>query len=199
MNEKFGENPEPKTEEETKEDIEQGPDFDREAEKEQRKEIRKMMVGALSETLKKEGLAKKSYALWQRKIENVSQLVYLQRSQFGHEYFIEAGICNEKDIPEGQKPDIVYCKTRDRIEGIIAEIEKERMPESENKGQEIKEKINTVNAALDFDIPGMAEKYPEDYFFPSVGIEEAKEKIETIKKAVGEYIPLWLEKHSKSE
>jgi len=199
MIEKFGENPESKTEEETEEGIEKGPDFDREAEKEHRKEIRKMMVEALSETLKKENLAKKSYALWQRRIENALQLVYLQRSQYSHQYYIEAGICNEKDIPEGQKPDIVYCKTRDRIGSIIAEIEKERGPEGEKKRQEIKEKVNMVNAALDFGVPGMDEKYPDDYFFPSVGIEEAKEKIETIKKAVGEYIPLWLDKHSKSE
>lgn len=199
MSEKFGENLDQKIQEEVKEGKEECPDFDREAEKEHRKEIRKMMVGALSETLLKEGLAKKSYALWQRKIENALQLVYLQRSQYSHQYYIEAGICNEKDIPEGQKPDIVYCKTHDRIEGVIAEIEKERLPESENKEQEIKEKINTVNAALDFEVPSSAEKYPEDYFFPSVDIEEAKEKIETIKKAVGEYIPLWLKKHSKSE
>jgi len=197
MNEKFGEDLELKAEEKAEENTEKGPDFDREAEKESRKEIRKMMVDVLSEIFKKEGLTKKSYSLWQRKIDKTLQLVYLQRSQFSHQYYIEAGICNEKDIPEGQKPDIVYCKTRERIEGIIYDVEKERMPEAENKEQELREKINTVHAALNFEIPGSAEKYPDDYFYPSVGVEEAKEKIEIIKKAADEYILRWIDKHAR--
>jgi len=197
MNEKFGENPEPKIEEEIKEEKEKGPDFDREAEKERRKEVRKILVKELTGVLKKEGLAKVGNSLWQRKIGDSLHLVNLYRYPYGHEYFIETGICKEKDIPEGEKPDIHYCKTQERIEHIVEEIEKERLPESENKEQEIKEKMDVVKTALDFEVPGSAEKYHGDYFVPSVSMEEAKEKIDTIQKTVGEYVPLWFEKHSK--
>lgn len=201
MFEKFGENPEPKIEEEVKEEKEKSPDFDREAEKEHRKEIRKILVKELSWILKKEGLAKVGNSLWQRKIGDFLHLICLERYSYGHEYFIEAGICNEKDIPEGEKPHIAYCKDqkRERIEYIIEKTENERLPESEDKEQIVKEKKDDVEAALDFEDPSADEKHPDDYFVPSVSIEEAKEKIETIKKAVGEYIPLWLEKHSKDQ
>jgi hypothetical protein len=201
MFEKPGENPEIKTEEEIKDKPEQGPDFDREAEKEHRKEVRKLLVKELSGTLKQEGLTKIGNSLWQRKIGDFLHLVYLQRSQFSHQYYIEAGICNEKDIPEGEKPHIAYCKhqKRERIEYIVEKTENERLPESEDKEQKIKEKMDTVKAALDFEISGGLEKYPDDYYFPSVSMEEAKEKIDTIQKTVGEYIPLWFEKHSKPQ
>jgi hypothetical protein len=149
----------------------------------------------LSETLKKEGLKKIGYAVWQRKIEDKMHLVYLQRSQFGHDYMIEAGIFNEKDIPEGEEPSIRNCKPRKRIEHIVEEIEEERMPQSENKEQEIKEKMNAIDAALNFESFSSLENH--QVF--SMDDEQVKEKIETIKKAVGEYIPLWLEKHSKPE
>lgn len=171
--------------------------FDKEEEKKYRQEVRKIIVKALSEALEGTGLMKAGYSTWQRKIKNTWQILYLQRSQWGHQYYIEAGVGNDLDIPKGQKPDIVYCKIRERIEGIIDEIEKEKTLGEKEKKDKIGEKVNTVNAALDFEAPGVQEKYPEDYFLPSVDIEEAKRKIEIIKKNVAEYAPLWFNKHSE--
>ncbi len=172
--------------------------FDREAEKKYRQKIRKILSEKISESLDEFGFKKKGHSLWSSKIDDSWHIIYLQRSQFSHEYYIEAGICEEKDIPKGKKPDIIFCKERERIEGIISDIEKERTGKEKNAEELIKKKANDINAALDFEVPGAEEKYPEEYFVPSVDSKEAENKIAKIQKAVSEYVPLWFRKQSRS-
>ncbi len=164
-------------------------EFDRKAEKNYRKEVRKILSEKMSEVLGNSGFKKTGYSLWSRKVGDSWHIVYLQRSQFSHQYFIEAGICNEKDIPKGKKLDIVFCKGRERIEGIVSDMEKE-----ENVEELAEKKVRDINAALNFEAPDAQKKYPEEYFVPSVNFEEAENKIEKIQKVVGQYVPLWFKK-----
>lgn len=175
--------------------IEKAEKFDREAEKKYRQKVRKILSEKLSEALKDSDLKKTGYSSWSRKIKDSWRLVYLQRSQFSHEYYIEAGICKENDIPKGEKLEIRFCKERERIEYIVRDIEEKRLKEEgQTKERLLQDKVNTVKAALEFEAPGARKKYPGEYFVPSVNPEEAKHKIEEIQKVVGEYVPLWFKK-----
>ena len=176
---------------------ERGPEFDREAEKEKRKKIRKLLEKSISAPLKESGFKKSGQSYWLRKAGDRLQLVYLQRSQVSHQYFIEAGVCLSGDVPEGKKPDIVYCKIRERIEKVISDTDKVRG--SKEQGDATKEKVKRIYSALQFEVPGGLEKYPNEYYFPSVSIEEAQQKIEEIAGAVKEYIPKWLDDQSGDE
>ena len=151
------------------------------------------MEKALGDVLREEGFRKEGQSKWIRRVGETVQVAYLQRSQFAHEYFIEAGICQEKDIPAGRKPDVVYCRFEDRarIEHIIEELEKARRNEDETS---IKEKKDKVITALDFEAPGARKSTPGEYFVPSVSMEQADTNIETIQKTVKEYVPEWFEK-----
>jgi len=71
--------------------------LNREKEKIHRKEIRKLLDRALQETLSNLGFHKIKSSTWGRKVGNAWEIVYLQRSQFSHRYYIEAGVCEEKD------------------------------------------------------------------------------------------------------
>ena len=159
-------------------------EFDRDAEKERRKEIRSMLIDAITAALQETGFKKTRYSLWSRHIGEIWHLVYLQRSQTDHRYYIEAGICYDSDIPQGEKTDIIFCKNRERIEWIVANVEKKQMKEHEDADEKIKEKINNVRETLDFEIPDAHEKYPKEYFVPSVSLREAEEKIEKIKNDI---------------
>mgnify|MGYP001618182790 FL=1 len=77
-------------------------EFDREAEKKDRREIRKMLTTKMSEVLRNLGFKKAGYSLWSRKVGGLWHIVYLQRSQWSHQYYIEGGFCNEKVIPGGE-------------------------------------------------------------------------------------------------
>ncbi|MFA5076791.1 MAG: DUF4304 domain-containing protein [Patescibacteria group bacterium] len=139
-------------------------DFDRAAEKQRRQEIRKILVDSLSTVLRDAGFIKRG-STWQRQAGDSWQIVYLQRSQFSHQYYLEVGICSNADIPQGGKPDIVFCRPRDRF------------------------------AEVDFEAPG-ADRQAEDYYHPSVSVEEAATKIATVAQTVQEYVPAWLDKNS---
>lgn len=184
----------------------EGAEFNREAEKKHRQEIRKALGKELSKALKDFGFKKTGYSLWSRKIGDSWQIVYLQRSQWSHQYYIEAGICNEGDIPKGKNPDIVFCENkegehRERIEKIMADVEKERIQGRKIAEAEevIRRKINSVNIMLNFEASGAQEKYPGEYFVPSVSVEEAKDKVQKIKEMVREYIPPWFAAQSKNK
>lgn len=168
-----------------------GGGFDRESEKNQRKEIRNILVSAMSDTLKEMGFKKTQYSLWSRHLGETWQIVYMQRSQTDHRYYIEAGICHERDIPRGEKIDIVRCKNRERIEWIVADIERKQTKESEDVDEKIKQKVNDVQEALNFEIPHAHERYPNEYFVPSVSLPDAEEKIKKIKHMIKEYLLLW--------
>jgi len=92
------------------------------------------------------------------------------------------------------KKKIGFCthKNRKRVESIIEDMGGER--EKENHGAE---HTNTKNSQelLDFEISSYRDQYPQEYFVPSVSIEEAMQKIETIQQIVTKYIPAWLEHH----
>lgn len=165
--------------------------FDKEAEKKYRQEVRGILVKSLSEVLDKLGFKKTGYSLWSRKVGNSRHILYLQRSQWGHQYYIEAGICNEKDIPKDEKLDITLCEKRDRIEAVVASVEKERSGGQENAEAAMRGKVTDINSALDFEARDAREKYPGEYLVPSVGLQESNEKIVKIKETVEEYIPLW--------
>lgn len=199
MREKIKENFTAINPEEYRECREGSADFDRKAEKEKRKELRKILTGALSAALKEAGLKKEGNSLWGQKIGDTWRIVYLQRSQFGHKYYIEAGVCKENDIPKKEKPGIIYCKIRERIEGIVENIERERAHDEDNEdvGEKNEEKIKDIRAMLDFEEPGASEKYPGEYFVPSVSSDEAERKIKGIQNVVKEYVPLWLDEASK--
>jgi hypothetical protein len=173
-------------------------EFDREAEKEFRKGVRKGLTKSMSEALKDSGFRKTRNAVWSREREGRWNVVYLQRSQFAHEYFVEAGVCDKEDVPDGEKPDIVHCDTRDRerIEQIVKRAEKERA--GEGVDEDAQKKFEAVRAALRFEAPGSRGEHRDDYFVPSVSQEEADAKIATIKDAVEEYVPLWFDKESSS-
>lgn len=187
MAEKFRENPEKRTRENTRE-VE---NFDTEAEKRYRQEIKKRLSGELSSALRDYGFEKTGYSLWSKKVGNSWYILYLQRSQFSHEYYVELGICEKKDIPRGEKLDIVFCKKRARIETIVENIEKERTQKEENAEEIIGKKLDYINASLNFEAIGARKKYPKEYFVPSVNPKEAENKIDKIQKAVREYVPLW--------
>lgn len=165
--------------------------FNKEAEKKYRQEVRGILVKSLSEALAALGFKKAGYSLWSRRVGDSRHILYLQRSQWGHQYYIEAGICNEKDIPQNEKLDITLCKKRERIDGIAASIEKERIGGRENAKAVIIDKVTDINTALDFEARDAHEKYPGEYLVPSVGLQESNEKIEKIRGIVEEYIPLW--------
>jgi len=168
-------------------------EFDREAEKKYRQELRKILSTKISEALDKFGFEKTGSSLWSRKVGDLWQVVYLQRSQFSHQYYIEAGICQKQDIPKGEKPNIIFCKSRERIENIVSDAKEEQTGRKEDAKKSVTQKVNAVKAALDFEIPGVHEKYPEEYFVPSVGSEEAGKKIEVIQNAIEEYVPRWFQ------
>lgn len=165
--------------------------FDREAEKKYRQEVRGILAKSLSEVLGVLGFKKAGYSLWSREIGDSWHILYLQRSQWGHQYYIEAGICNKKDMSGDEKLDITRCKKRNRIADIVASIEKERSSGQENVEEAVRGKMNDINTALNFEAQDAREKYPGEYFIPSIGPQESKKKIEKIKRAVEEYIPLW--------
>lgn len=171
---------------------------DREAEKEKRKEIRKMLERALTEALKPAGFKKEGSSTWLREIKDKIQMVYLQRSQFGHNYYLETGVCDSKDLKD-RPLHITDCRNRERIEAIFSKLkygkspEKEPDTELENKIREEEQKIGSL---LDFEIPHEIPKKLEDYEIPipSVDIAETRNKIETFKKIVEENVPEWLDK-----
>lgn len=168
--------------------------FDREKEKERRQEIRKQLELAISAPLKTENFIREGKSKWTRKLEDKRALVYLQRSVSSHAYYIEAGICEEKDIPEGKKIDIVYCdeSSRHRLEHIAGYLYRLKHAGEEDVEEKATTVVQNIRDALSFDIPDGFEKYPGEYFFPSVSPEEVDKKIEIIQKAIEEYIPAWL-------
>lgn len=165
-------------------------EFDKESEKNQRKEIRTMLVSAIGDTLKEMGFKKVRYSLWSRHFGETWQIVYIQRSYTDHRYYIEAGICHEHDVPQGEKIDIVWCKDRERIEWIAADREKKQIKGSEDVDEKIKQRVDDVQETLNFEIPHAHERYPNEYFVPSVSLPEAEEKIKKIQHVIKEYLPL---------
>ena len=158
---------------------------EKERAKEKSKEIRKMLERAITESLETAGLEKVGYSTWLRKIRNKFQLVYLQRSLYSNSYYIEAGICDAKDIPENEKPNVIHCNFRDRIESIVNEKNGKGRPEKEQL-----KKQNEVNDLLNF------EKESKKYPAPIIDLDEAQKKIEALKNLVQEYIPWWFDKNT---
>jgi len=167
--------------------------FDREAEKEKRKEIRKMLEHALTEVLKPVGFKKEGVSTWLREIKDKIQIVYLQKSQFGHTYYIEAGVCDSKNLG-GKKPRIIDCLGNKRLEGIVSELDIKEYSE-----EEAREKEQGIRQLLEFEVPHEIPKKLEDYetLVPSVDIAEAQNKIESLKKIMKENVPAWLDEQSK--
>ncbi|MEK9186593.1 MAG: DUF4304 domain-containing protein, partial [Patescibacteria group bacterium] len=68
--------------------------------KEKIKEIKRMIEQALAQSLEGTSLEKESgAALWLKREKDKLLMVYLQRSAWGPDYYIEAGVCRKKDIP----------------------------------------------------------------------------------------------------
>ncbi len=176
-------------------------DFDREEEKEKRKEIRKILVSSLSETLKEGGFKKEGYSVWRKSAGGRTEIVYLQRSYFAHQYYIEMGI---REPAGNEKVDIADCKIRERIEDAIS---KETAGHSPEEAAAIHQnKIKELREALDFEKgrdPGMVgngeEENVEEYYFPSVSLPEAQTKITKIKEAVEKYTIPWFSSQEKKE
>lgn len=173
------------------------PSFDHEAEKEKRKQIRKMLMRMLTESLKPAGFKKQGHSLWARKQGDQQHIVYLQRSQFSHTYYIEAGICKEQDLEKGEEPDIVSCSKRDRIENIVRDTHQDSSEEIDK--QKEKTLIRDIQDTLHFEIPDADAKYPGEYFVPSVSLEKAQDKTDDIKEIIEKHIPAWFDKYGKGE
>ncbi len=171
----------------------QAPEFDREAEKEKRKEIRKILTRQISDSTQDIGLKKSGSSVWHSEVGSKRHVLYLQRSQFSHLYYIEAGTC---DIPaeKNVKPDITKCRKRQRIEYIVSHADFTR-EERESGNPEIKKMVHereeAVRSLLNFEEPGAQERYPGEYFVPSVSIEESKQQIKEVGEIIKDYIPEW--------
>ena len=172
--------------------------FDLKNEKRRRREIRKELEQVISVPLKAEGFKREGVSKWVRKIGGTSQLLYLQRSTNSHSYYIEVGICEDTDIPKGEKADIVYCSedNRQRLERVVSIFYNQQHSSEADVEEKTKEAAQNVRDALSFDITDGLEKYPGEYYFPSVSQDEAKEKIEAVGKFIEEYIPEWFSKQN---
>jgi len=166
-------------------------DFDREAEKEKRKEVRKILEKAISESLAEEGFEKIGNSNWCRRFGDAWQMIYLQRSQFSHSYYIEAGVVSVKEIGDAKKMDITFCPIRERVEYVV---EKQYLKDG-CKETEARKKRGEIDDALNFEISGARDKYPDEYFVPSVSIAEAQNKIKFLQQTIKEYIPAWFNQH----
>ncbi len=179
--------------------------FDREEEKEKRKEIRKMLVSSLSETLKESGFKKEDYSVWRKSADGRTEIIYLQRSSFAHQYYIEMGIREPAEKEGFVRVDITDCQTRDRIEGVMAEAIDKQYANKEEAEAVKEEKLKEIQEALDFEkrrdseIAGSKkqEENEEEYYFPSVSLPEAQAKIAKIKEAVEKYAVPWFSSQEK--
>lgn len=173
-------------------------EFDHEAEKEKRKQIRKMLVKMITESLKPAGFKKQGYSLWMRKLGDQWHMIYLQRSQYAHQYYLEVGICKEQDLKKDKKPDITLCSKREHMEYIIRHAHQESSPGEVGKQKE-REIIYGLKQAFNFEDSNARTKYQDEYFVPSVNLEKAQHKIDTIGKIVAWYIPIWFDKYFNAE
>jgi hypothetical protein len=142
-----------------------------EGEKLDSKGVRTLMVAGLDEVLKPLGF-KRNASTWSRKVGTLWDLVYLQRSSFSHAYYVEFGVCDEKNIPEGKKPDVVYCRHQDRkrIDELVTD--------------ETREQINNL---LNFDLEDSGRTWSQ---------EEVVAKVDEIKNIVRENASTWFEKRN---
>lgn len=172
--------------------------FDREEEKRIRKEIRKMLEKTVSESLKKVGFQRSGNSHWIRQNGDELQLFYLQRAQYKHAYYLEAGVCRAENVPQGSEPNIVFCdyRRRKRINDIVREGYIELHPDEAEVVERAKSESNRVDQALDFGLPNGHEQYPDDYFFPSVSLDEAGTKIALVGQIIDRYIPPWFVQQS---
>jgi len=88
-------------------------------EKAKRKEIYKGLVSNLHEVLKQAGFKKKA-STWRRELDNVIQVVNLQRSQYSFSYFLNLGVFIKKLDETNLAPQEYECHYRKRIESIAA-------------------------------------------------------------------------------
>lgn len=170
------------------------PEFDSEAELERRKEIRKLLTKEISESAGSIGFKKAGNSVWYSEVENKRHILALERSQWSHEYYLEAGICN---IPEDEtiKPDITKCGTqRESIEYIVSHLdfsEEQRKSNDPKIKKAIFDREEEIRLFFDFEEPGIREKYPNEYSYPSVALEESQQKIEKVGEIVETYISKW--------
>lgn len=174
-----------------------GRPFDRTKEKARRKEIKKLVGKAISDPLIENGFQGLGRSKWIRETGDMYQLVYLQRSRFSHLYYIEMGVYGDDDIPEGERPDIVYCKDRKRIGAVVGQIYCQRHANESNVQTHARIERQRIENALNFDIPNGFDQYPDEYYFPSVDPKEVKRKIDVIGQVVQDYVPAWFEKNNK--
>ncbi|PIP31237.1 hypothetical protein COX25_00405 [bacterium (Candidatus Howlettbacteria) CG23_combo_of_CG06-09_8_20_14_all_37_9] len=170
-------------------------EFDREKEKEHRKEIRKALSKKISESLKNSGFKKSGNSIWVTEVSNNKlNMLYLQRGQFDHSYYIEAGVCEN---PSKEKNfAITDCRQRQRIEYIVKESDftkEQRQSGDPDMRKQMYERVREVDSFLNFEEPGVRDKYSGEYFVPSVYMDVAEEKIEAIGDIVKQYVPEWLE------
>lgn len=174
------------------------PEFDREAEKGQREEIRKVLAGRISEVLKDMDFKKKDNSSWYRQSGRKLEMAYLQRGSFAHLYYFEVG---KMDIPPALNPKeiksqvrIENCSERARIQHIASKAD---FPKNEidNKDPNDLSPYRTrelqISSLLEFDKPGSAEDYPDEYFYPSISTKEATAKIEEFGEIIEKYLPDW--------
>lgn len=83
--------------------------------KEEREATKKQLVTAINEVLKPAGFKRKG-AVWRREINDIFQVVYLQRSYLGFEFFLEIGIFEPAKKPGVSTPEITDCQYRKRVE-----------------------------------------------------------------------------------
>ncbi|MFA6918095.1 MAG: DUF4304 domain-containing protein [Candidatus Gracilibacteria bacterium] len=145
------------------------------------KEVRKLLVAGITEVLRDFGFKKNGYSSWTRKVGSSLHLVYLQRSQVSHNYYIEFGICEDGAIPARQKPDIADCKKRERIDHAASAAE---VPEV------VALMKNQIHGLLNF-------QGPEDEYQWPRGL--AGWKIDEIKKLIRETVPIWFSSREKIE
>lgn len=115
-------------------------------------------MGAL---LTKDGFKKEAVAKWICQEGESVTIVQLQRSQFGHTYYINVARGPASRIPEGEKPDEIFFSGKERQRIVSVDFEEERAKE----------------------------KYPhEAYYFPSVNDAGVRDRLNRISAELEKYL-----------
>lgn len=111
--------------------------------KQEREATKKQLITAIHEVLKPAGFKRKG-AVWRREINDIVQVVFLQRSYLGFEYFLEIGIFEPWKKPGVSIPDIADCQYRERVETH----QRENLLDFENDDIPASERINLIAERL---------------------------------------------------
>jgi len=172
--------------------------LDKEKEKKHRGEIRKALERAINNQLKENGFRRSGKSTWLKDSETNIEIIYLQRSQYRHSYYIEAGIYRGDTVFKDTPPTITDCRhnDRERLEYILRDIyrkEHEGEPDVEERAEAARIRLDQ---ALNFEMTNDQTSHSNVEYPPSVPLQEATKKIQIITEATRNALPLWLEQHS---